>query len=110
MPMLRRVENWLGKEFRRRNAVAEAVATAKIPERTLKRRFRNATGSTLIDYLQNLRVEAAKRQLETTETAVDEISANVGYEDPSFFRRLFKRRTGLSPSQYRRLFKPVMAG
>jgi AraC-like DNA-binding protein len=47
--------------------------------------------------------------LEAAEMAVDEISFDVGYEDPSFFRRLFKRRTGLTPSQYRRMFKPVHA-
>ncbi len=102
--VVRRVEDWLTKEFRRHGALADALAIAQIPERTLKRRFKNATGLTLIDYLQSLRVEEAKRQLETSDTAVDEISASVGYEDPSFFRRLFKRRTGLSPSQYRRMF------
>jgi len=62
---------------------------------------------TLIEYLQNLRVEEAKRLLEASRTPVDEISARAGYEDPSFFRRLFKRRTGLTPSQYRRMFQPV---
>jgi len=61
----------------------------------------------LIDYLQNLRLEAAKRLLEAGQLPVDEISAEVGYEDASFFRRLFKRRTGLTPSQYRRMFQPV---
>ena len=80
-----------------------------VPQRTLKRRFKTATGTTLIDYLQNLRVEEAKRLLETGQIAVDEISVEVGYEDPSFFRRLFKRRTGLTPSQYRRMFQPVFS-
>jgi transcriptional regulator GlxA family with amidase domain len=86
------------------------IDTASIPERTLKRRFKNATGTTLIDYLQNLRIEEAKRLLETSQTSVDNISVAVSYEDPSFFRRLFKRRTGLTPSQYRRMFQPVVAG
>jgi transcriptional regulator GlxA family with amidase domain len=106
---VRRVEDWLAKEFRRHGALGDVLGIAKIPERTLKRRFKNATGSTLIDYLQNLRIEEAKRRLEVTPTAIDEISAGVGYEDPSFFRRLFKRRTGLSPSQYRRMFEAVAA-
>ena len=66
-------------------------------ERTLKRRFKAATGLTLIDYLQNLRLEEAKRLLESSKRAVDAISADVGYEDASFFRRIFKRRTGLTP-------------
>jgi AraC-like DNA-binding protein len=49
----------------------------------------------------------AKRLLETSERAVDDICFDVGYEDPSFFRRLFRRRTGLAPAQYRRVFKPI---
>ena len=85
------------------------VELSNIPERTLKRRFKIATDSSLIDHLQNLRVEEAKRLLEAAEMPVDEISFDVGYEDPSFFRRLFKRQTGLTPSQYRRMFKPVLA-
>ena len=60
-----------------------------------------------IEYIQNLRVEAAKQQLETTLTPVDDISYQVGYEKPAFFRRLFKRSTGLTPSQYRRMFQPT---
>lgn len=52
-------------------------------------------------------MEEAKRLLESGSTAVDDISIEIGYEDASFFRRLFKRRTGLKPSQYRRMFQPV---
>jgi transcriptional regulator GlxA family with amidase domain len=102
-------QQWLGEHFRAAGAVQGAVAYANIAERTLKRRFKAATGVTLIDYVQNLRIEAAQRLLEKEQTAVDEISVQVGYEDPSFFRRLFKRRTGLSPAQYRRMFQPVLA-
>jgi transcriptional regulator GlxA family with amidase domain len=87
--------------------LAHAIATAAVPERTLKRRFKSATGSTLIDYVQNVRIENAKRLLEQQSVAVDEISALSGYEDASFFRRLFRRRTGLSPSEYRRMFQHV---
>jgi len=84
-----------------------AVRQSGVPERTIKRRFKQATGLALIDYVQNLRIEDAKRQLETSDRAVDAISAAVGYEDASFFRRVFKRRTGLLPLQYRRLFQPI---
>lgn len=102
-------EAWLAEHYREPAAVARAVARAKIPERTLKRRFKAATGLTLIDYVQNLRIEAAKQLLETSDRAVDEISYEVGYEDASFFRRLFRRRTGVAPAQYRRAFKPIVA-
>ena len=63
-----------------------------------------------VDYVQNLRIEEGKRLLEESELAVDDISYEVGYEDPSFFRRLFRRRTGLSAVQYRRAFQPVHRG
>jgi transcriptional regulator GlxA family with amidase domain len=101
-------EQWLAEHYRQNGAIQRVVERANIPERTLKRRFKAATGTTLIDYLQNLRIEEAKRLLENEQTPVDEISVDVGYEDPSFFRRLFKRRTGLTPSQYRRMFKPIL--
>ena len=52
--------------------------------------------------------EEAKRLLENGQAAGDEISAMIGYDNAAFFRRLFKRRTGLTPSQYRRMFRPVV--
>ncbi len=104
---VRQAENWLTEHFSEPHAVAAAVAACGIPERSLKRRFKAATGSTVIDYVQNLRVEAAKRLLESGERSSDEIAATVGYENPAFFRRLFKRLTGLTAGQYRRLFQPI---
>ena len=56
------------------------------------------SGLSPIAYVQQLRIEDAKRRLERDEDAVDEISWRVGYEDPAFFRRLFKRITGISPA------------
>jgi len=46
--------------------------------------------------------------LETSDLPVDEIGATVGYEDPTFFRRLFKRKTGMTPHRYRRKFQPLV--
>lgn len=107
--VVRGCEEWLGKHFRKTDAIKQVVALSRIPERTLKRRFKTATGVTPIEYLQNLRVEEAKRLLESGQMPVDEISVEVSYEDTSFFRRLFKRCTGLTPSQYRRMFQPVFS-
>ena len=97
-------EEWLEDNFREDDVVQRLVDFLGMPGRTLKRRFKQATGSTLIERVQNLRIEEAKLQLETTRASIDDISAAVGYEDPAFFRRLFKRLTGLSPSHYRRMF------
>jgi transcriptional regulator GlxA family with amidase domain len=105
--VVRAVEDWLTRHFKEPHAVAGAVAASAVPERSLKRRFKSATGSALIDYVQNLRIEAAKRSLEQGEMAVDDIAADVGYENAAFFRRLFKRCTGIAPGQYRRMFRPI---
>jgi transcriptional regulator GlxA family with amidase domain len=107
---VRRIEQWLEDHHAMPGAVAAAVARAGLPERTLKRRFKGATGCTLIDYVQNLRIEAAKRLLEGGTIAIDEIAAKVGYENAAFFRRLFRRSVGLNPGEYRRLFAPLSDG
>jgi transcriptional regulator GlxA family with amidase domain len=80
------------------------IKQSRLAERTFKRRFAAATGITPIAYVQRLRIEDAKRRLERTNTSIDEISWRVGYEDAAFFRRLFKRTTGMAPSAYRKRF------
>lgn len=107
--IVRQCEEWLSDHYRDADAVAGAVCHADAAERTLKRRFKAATGTTLMDYVQNLRIEEAKRLLESSQTPFDEIAAEVGYENPGFFRRLFKRRTGLTPSNYRKMFQSYSA-
>jgi len=104
--VVRHAEDWLSDHLAEPSVVTAAVENSRIPERTFKRRFRAATGTTLIGYVQNLRVEEAKRQLETDQTSSEEIAVAVGYENTAFFRRLFKRSTGLTPGQYRRMFSP----
>ena len=104
--VVRQAEAWLSDNFRQANAVAGVVAAAGIPERTLKRRFVAATGSTVINYVQNLRIEEAKRLLEAGDAPFEAISEEVGYDNPAFFRRLFKRYTGLTPGGYRQMFQP----
>ncbi|MEL6335692.1 MAG: helix-turn-helix domain-containing protein [Pseudomonadota bacterium] len=105
---VRRAEDWLAKHYTTPDPVAGVVEAVGIPERSLKRRFSQATGTTVIAYAQNLRVEAAKQALEMTAKPLEEIAAEVGYENVAFFRRLFKRCTGLGPSEYRRLFEPLL--
>lgn len=104
---VRRAEDWLARHFREANAVSGAVAACGIPERSLKRRFKTATGATLMRYVQNLRIEDAKRLLETERGPSEDVASAVGYENAAFFRRLFKRCTGLTPGQYRQMFQPV---
>ena len=101
---IRRAQEVLSEAFREQGALEKAMFGSGLADRTFKRRFTKATGYTPIAYVQNLRIEEAKRRLEGGEESVDEICWAVGYEDPAFFRRLFKRMTGITPSAYRRKF------
>ncbi len=96
---------WLATHFSVASPVEEMVRRSKLAERTFKRRFTEATGFSPIDYVQRLRIEDAKRRLERTDAPADEIGWKVGYEDAAFFRRLFKRVTGMTPGAYRRRFR-----
>lgn len=96
---------WLEKGFSVGSPVEEMIRRSRLAERTFKRRFLAATGLAPIAYVQRLRVEDAKRRLERTDLSVEDISWQVGYEDPAFFRRLFKRTTGMAPGAYRRRFQ-----
>lgn len=98
-------QDWLEQHFSVAAPVEEMVRRSGLAERTFKRRFTEATGLAPLPYVQQLRVAEAKRRLERTREPVDEIGWRVGYEDPAFFRRLFKRITGVSPAAYRRQFQ-----
>lgn len=69
--------------------------------RTLERRFKKATSNTIVEYIQRVKVEAAKKDLETTRKNVNEVMYDVGYSDTKSFRNLFQRITGLTPIEYR---------
>ena len=77
--------------------------------RTFARRFRAATGYRPMDYVHALRIEEAKQFIESETIGIDEISLKVGYDDPAFFRRLFKRKAGLTPAAYRRKFIRILS-
>jgi len=105
--VIRACQEWVGVHYDDTNPVAKMVARSGLNERTFKRRFRAATGQSPMDYVQTLRIEEAKQELETGDAATDDIALSVGYEDPTYFRRLFKKRTGITPSRYRQRFRTV---
>lgn len=97
-------QDWLDANAAVAVPVREMVGRSGLSERGFSRRFQAATGHAPLDYVQRLRVEHAKRRLERTGDAIEDIAWRVGYEDPSAFRRLFQRVAGVSPGQYRRQF------
>lgn len=100
-----KIQNWLEAEYDRPIKLDHLATQFNLTPRTFNRRFKKATGQTPLQYLQSVRIEAAKKQLESRTDSLEKLINQVGYEDLSSFTRLFKNRTGLSPSQYRNKFK-----
>jgi transcriptional regulator GlxA family with amidase domain len=102
--LVARAQRWMAKSLDKGFSLSELARHLAVSERTLNRRFKQVTGEAPLHYLQSLRVDVAKRLLETKGLKVDAVSERVGYGDLSTFRRLFKRETGLSPREYQRRF------
>jgi transcriptional regulator GlxA family with amidase domain len=97
-------QEWLHHNFHRTFPLEAPAHRVGMSLRNFVRRFKQATGDSPLIYLQKLRVAAAKRLLENDHRTMQEISDAVGYQDVAYFRQLFQRHTGASPSAYRRRF------
>lgn len=100
---------WIARNYHIAHPVSRMAERAGLGQRTFARRFYAATGYQPMDYVHALRVEEAKQYLESEpQLRVDDIGYRVGYEDAAYFRRLFKRKTGLTPARYRRKFAGLL--
>jgi len=99
-----KAQQWLENHFAQPMTISQLARTAGLGGRTFTRRFKKATGDSPSEYLQRIRIEAARESLAKTRETVDSITRAVGYEDVTSFRRLFRKHTGLSPSAYRKRF------
>ncbi|MEQ8291546.1 MAG: helix-turn-helix domain-containing protein [Roseovarius sp.] len=107
---IERAQIWIADNYAVESPVTRMSEVAGLPERTFSRRFRKATGYSPVEYVQALRLEEAKQMLETTAIAVDSVAEAVGYADPVYFRRIFKRDVGTTPTRYRQMFATMGAG
>jgi transcriptional regulator GlxA family with amidase domain len=102
--LIARCQLWAASNYRVESPVAKMAALSGLAERTFARRFVQAVGLTPLDYVHTLRLEEAKQMLEATDLPVEAIAVEVGYQDASFFGRLFRRKVTLTPAQYRKRF------
>ena len=103
---VQRAQKWLYSHYRQAVDFDEVASRVGMSPRHFARRFKAATGEAPLAYLHRLRIDTAKRQLENAHRSVQEISTQIGYQDVAFFRQLFRRHTGASPSEYRARFGP----
>ncbi|WP_248743617.1 MULTISPECIES: GlxA family transcriptional regulator [unclassified Pseudomonas] len=99
-----KVQHWLQSTGATDVSLASMAERSGLEERTFLRRFRAATGLKPTEYCQHLRVGKAREMLEFSNSTIDHIAWTVGYQDPGAFRAIFKKITGLAPSDYRNRF------
>lgn len=102
--LIKEIQHWLTLNYASSIAIDDLAERFSVSKRTLIRRFNQALDMPPNAYIQGLRVEGAQKLLEESEMHIDTIMNKVGYEDASSFRRLFKSKTGVTPSEYRSRF------
>ncbi len=102
--LIGRCQVWIAEHYQEPNPVRAMVRLSGLAERTFKRRFQQTTGMSPLAYVHTVRLEEAKQMLETSAAPIETIAREVGYEDPAFFSRLFRRSVSLTPAQYRKRF------
>ena len=108
-PEISKIQSFIEVNYAQRLALESLAETSNMSLRTFIRRFTQATGNSPLQYIQRVRVEAAKRLLEKSSDTIEQVSLKIGYEDFNFFRRIFKRYTGISPQLYRKKYGTSVA-
>ncbi|HVZ57131.1 MAG TPA: helix-turn-helix domain-containing protein [Chitinophagaceae bacterium] len=101
---VRRAQEFIEQNYQDRITVDQLASMLALGRRNLERRFKKATANTVIEYIQRVKIEAAKMSLESSRENVNEVMYQVGYQDTKAFRATFKKITGLSPMQYRKKY------
>ena len=96
-----KAQNFMEKYYREKISIEDLSEKYNVGRRNFDRRFIRATSVTPLDYLQRIRIEVAKKELERTRKTVNEVMYEVGYNDTKAFREVFSRITGISPIEYK---------
>lgn len=102
---IKKAQEFIEKNYQEKISVEQLASIFALGRRNLERRFKKATANTVAEYIQRVKIEAAKVSLERSRDNVNEVMYNVGYTDTKAFRTTFKRITGLSPIDYRNKYQ-----
>jgi transcriptional regulator GlxA family with amidase domain len=105
---IKKAQVFIENNFQKKITVDELASMLALSRRNLERRFKKATANTTVEYIQRVKIEAAKMSLESSRENINEVMYKVGYTDSKAFRTTFKKITGLSPLQYRSKYNKEM--
>lgn len=104
---IRAAQEYIEKNYTEKLSVDQLASTFALGRRSLERRFKKATANTVQEYIQRVKIEAAKKNLESSRKTVSEVMYEVGYSDTKAFRTTFKKITGLSPIEYKNRYNKL---
>lgn len=105
---VKKAQEFIENNFQDRITVDQLASMLALGRRSLERRFKKATCNSVSEYIQRVKIEAAKMSLESSRENVNEVMYKVGYSDTKAFRGVFKKITGLSPMEYRNKYNRII--
>ena len=102
--VIARCQTWIADHYAEPAPVAAMVRFSRLPKRSFKRCFFQATGMPSLEYVRTLRLQEVKRMLEATDIPIEAVAHEVGFEDAGFFGRLLRRNVELTAGQYHERF------
>ncbi|MEW6995484.1 GlxA family transcriptional regulator [Colwelliaceae bacterium MEBiC 14330] len=103
--LIAEIQFWLGTNLASELSIAEIAQQFGMSQRSFTRRFKAATGIRATQYWQQLRIETAKDLLSSSNLSIQEVAAQVGYQDQGHFSRLFRQSLSLTPKDYRAMVR-----
>jgi len=103
-------QDYIERNFQDKILVNQLAYKLVVGRRSFERRFKKATNNTIVEYIQRVKIEAAKRSFETSRKNISEVMYDVGYTDTKAFRDVFKKITGLTPIEYRNKYNKQGVG
>lgn len=98
---IKKAQDFIEENYQEKISVEQLADMLAIGRRSFERRFKKATNNTVIEYIQRVKIEAAKKSFESSRKNINEVMMNVGYTDTKAFRDVFKKVTGMTPIEYR---------
>jgi transcriptional regulator GlxA family with amidase domain len=106
---VKEAQKYIEKNFESNLNINDIASMVNVSARSFLRRFKKATSNTPLEYIQRVKIEAAKKKLEVSTLSVQEVMFEVGYNDDKAFRNTFRKYSGLSPLEYRKKYNREMA-
>lgn len=104
-----KAQNYIEENYQKKISISQLADLVHLNGRSFLRRFKKATANTPLEYIQRVKVEAAKKKLESTTDTILQVMYGIGYNDEKAFRNIFRKYSGLSPLEYRKKYNREMA-